>query len=326
MMPSAGYPMPGFKPVTSGNPQVTVIMNCYNGQRYLREAIDSVYAQDMADWEIVFWDNQSTDESPQIARSYDQRLRYFRAEQRTSLSPARALALVQARGNFIAFLDVDDVWYPNTLSRLVAGMDDSEHVYAVCYGGFQNIDGNGAHLKRTLYPARRGNVFDCFLHQFEITPCAAMLRNSVLQRTGLTFDPHLTASEEYCLFMQLAVDHPFHALPEVVAKYRIHEGALTNKTIAKWAEEWQFTLDLIVNQHPGIIERYREGFCHAQARVDYYHARYLMYSNRPHEARRKLWPHRFLSGRYFILAFLAFFPRWCWDRVHTWYHGRSQLG
>jgi len=59
---------------------VSVIMNCLNYSKYLREAIDSVYVQTYKDWEIIFWDNASTDNSAEIARSYDRRLRYFRSK------------------------------------------------------------------------------------------------------------------------------------------------------------------------------------------------------------------------------------------------------
>ncbi|HZY30567.1 MAG TPA: glycosyltransferase, partial [Candidatus Methylomirabilis sp.] len=64
-----------------GGPRVSVIMNCLNGERYLREAMDSVFAQTYTDWEIVFWDNASTDASAEIAKGYGDRVRYFRSEE-----------------------------------------------------------------------------------------------------------------------------------------------------------------------------------------------------------------------------------------------------
>ena len=100
-------------------PKVSVIMNCLNGKRYLRKAIDSVFAQTFDDWEIIFWDNASTDESGEIAKSYRGRLRYFRSERTYSLGKARNLAFAQARGDLIAILDVDDVWLPNKLEKQV---------------------------------------------------------------------------------------------------------------------------------------------------------------------------------------------------------------
>ena len=83
-------------------PSVSVIMNCFNGEKYLRQAIDSVLAQTFNDWEIVFWDNQSTDASAHIVKSYeDPRLRYFHAPKHTWLYEARNYAMAEARGEFL---------------------------------------------------------------------------------------------------------------------------------------------------------------------------------------------------------------------------------
>ncbi len=88
---------------------ISVVMNCYNGERFLRQAIESVIGQGWKNWELIFWDNQSTDRSAEIFRSYhDPRLKYFCARKHTFLSEARSLALKKASGDFYAFLDVDD--------------------------------------------------------------------------------------------------------------------------------------------------------------------------------------------------------------------------
>ena len=97
------------------NPLVSVIMNCHNGERFLREAIDSVYAQTYSNWEIIFWDNVSTDDSSSIAQSYDNRLRYYLSEGFTSLGMARELAVQKSNGEYVAFLDCDDLWLPEKL-------------------------------------------------------------------------------------------------------------------------------------------------------------------------------------------------------------------
>src|SRR5450755_3635344 len=97
--------------------KVSIIMNCLNGERFVREAIDSVYAQSYSDWEIVFWDNASTDKTGEIAQSYDSRLRYFRADQTVPLGPARNLAIQRARGEWVGFVDYDDLSMPDRLTR-----------------------------------------------------------------------------------------------------------------------------------------------------------------------------------------------------------------
>jgi len=92
-------------------PLVSVIMNCYNSDKYLEEAIVSVLNQTYKNFELIFWDNQSTDNSAKIIQSYDdKRIKYFYAQEFTPLGEARNLAVSKANGEWISFLDSDDIW------------------------------------------------------------------------------------------------------------------------------------------------------------------------------------------------------------------------
>ena len=93
------------------NQLVSIIMNCYNGEKYLREALDSIIDQTYKNWELIFWDNQSTDNSANIVLSYnDHRIKYFYSKTHTLLYEARNLAIEKSQGGYLAFLDVDDYW------------------------------------------------------------------------------------------------------------------------------------------------------------------------------------------------------------------------
>jgi glycosyltransferase involved in cell wall biosynthesis len=289
-------------------------MNCFNGERYLREAIDSVYAQTRRDWEIIFWDNASTDASAAIAQCYDQRLRYFRAAQNTPLGAARTLAVEQSAGEYLAFLDVDDVWLPDTLDRLIAGIEDGAH--AVCYGGVIRIDSANREIGRCQPPAFAGDRFDALLRNFDIFISAALVRRAALIESGLSFDGRITASEEYCLFMQLAPRFSFRAIAEPVVRYRVHEGALTNRSMAKWAEEREYTLTRLLEDNPALLARHREGFREAYARARYYRARWLVVQGRRRAALAELSRTVLVSGRYLALFSILLLGTSCWDAVH----------
>ena len=114
--------------IASEKPLVSVIINCFNGEKYLREALDSVITQTYKNWEIIFWDNQSTDKSAEIFKSYkDSRLKYYCASSHANiLYEARNYALQKANGDFIAFLDVDDWWLPNKLEKQIPLFDDPD--------------------------------------------------------------------------------------------------------------------------------------------------------------------------------------------------------
>ena len=99
------------------NPKVSIIMNCHNSETYLKEAINSIYSQTYTDWEIIFWDNNSSDKSSEIAQSYDDKIRYFRGNKTIPLGEARFLATQKCKGKYLAFLDCDDIWYEDKLKR-----------------------------------------------------------------------------------------------------------------------------------------------------------------------------------------------------------------
>ena len=110
----------------TNNHLVSVVMNCFNGDRFLCEAIDSVYAQTYDNWEIIFWDNCSTDKSAEIANSYDSKLKYFYGDKNIPLGAARNKALEQCRGEYISFLDVDDIWLQKKMEKQVQLHQNSE--------------------------------------------------------------------------------------------------------------------------------------------------------------------------------------------------------
>lgn len=102
------------------SPKVSVIVNCYNGSEFLKECIGSVVSQDYENWELIFWDNNSDDDSVLIANSFrDKRIKIYKSENHTLLYEARNSALQYAKGDLVCFLDVDDFWHVKKLSRQI---------------------------------------------------------------------------------------------------------------------------------------------------------------------------------------------------------------
>ena len=101
-------------------PLVSIIMSCFNGEKYLSKALESIIDQEYQNWELIFWDNQSNDNSSIIFKKYDdERFKYFYAESHTYVSEARTKAIKNANGEILAFLDVDDWWEKNKLSNQI---------------------------------------------------------------------------------------------------------------------------------------------------------------------------------------------------------------
>ena len=92
-------------------PLVSIIINCFNGQSYLKKSVSSILNQTYKNWEIIFWDNKSTDNSKKILKNFkDRRIKYFYSKKFNTLYKSRNLAIKKTKGNFVCFLDTDDFW------------------------------------------------------------------------------------------------------------------------------------------------------------------------------------------------------------------------
>ena len=106
--------------IMKNKPIVSIIMNCFNGERYLSKSLKSLKEQKFKNWELIFWDNCSTDKSKKIFLSYkDKRFKYFKSKRFLTLYEARNLAIKKSKGKYISFLDVDDWWHKDKLKLQV---------------------------------------------------------------------------------------------------------------------------------------------------------------------------------------------------------------
>ncbi len=207
----------------TSEPLVSVLMNCYNGERYLREAIDSVRAQTYQNWEIIFWDNQSTDGSAAIVNSYDDsRLRYFRADTHTQLYEARCLALEKAAGDFIAFLDVDDRWASDKLMRQLPLFDDPE-VGIVCSNHWYLDEATGRRWKRFDRPLPTGWVLASVLESYFVGLLTLVVRRTALASLDRPFDKRFHIIGDMDLVTRLVITWKLDAVQVPLATFRHHD-------------------------------------------------------------------------------------------------------
>ena len=104
----------------SKKPLVSIIMNCYNGEKYLKESIKSIINQTYKNWELIFWDNVSSDNSKDLISKYlDKRIKYFYSKNFYKLYKSRNLAIENASGKFISFLDTDDIWEKDKIEKQI---------------------------------------------------------------------------------------------------------------------------------------------------------------------------------------------------------------
>ncbi len=223
----------------SSRPLVSVIMNCLDGEDYLSEAIESVYAQDMDGWEIVFFDNNSTDRTPEIAASYDAKLRYFRSDSVLPLGEARNAAVEKSEGAYLAFLDCDDLWLPSKLSQQVAaieGATSSGRGYGICYTDSMRIDAGGNDLVAYSYKRQvlAGDIYLALVADPIIAMSSALVDKRVFEECG-GFDEKYSYAEEWDLWMRISRHYDVALVPQFLTKIRVH-GANQSRHVASKVE------------------------------------------------------------------------------------------
>ncbi len=252
-------------------PVFSVIMNCLNSSADLAEALDSVMAQTCADWEVIFWDNGSTDASPAIARSYGPKVRYFRAETTVPLGAARNLAIARARGRYIAFLDCDDLWLPEKLERQHALLEANPRVGLVCTDT-EMFDGTRV-LSRQFAKAApvRGHVFRELMTTQWISMSSAVIRREALdsvlpelpaaaasERPPQWFDETLNVCEEADLFYRIAHDWELDHVDAPLTRWRVHGANTTFRKFGQFAEETLRILEKHRRLYPGYDTEYAD--------------------------------------------------------------------
>lgn len=244
-------------------PFVSVIINCYNSAKYLREALDCVLAQTFTDWEIIFWDNQSTDESAEIFKSYsDPRMKYFQAPEFTVLGKARNLAVEKAKGFWLGFLDCDDIWLPEKLEKQVEIINKGGKELGLVYGQMLVIideESKSVWSKRMLkYQTKtrlaklpEGYIFEELLCDNFVPLLTAMVSSVAFSNVG-GINSTFKQAEDFDLFVKISEHYEASAVQEVIALYRVHGANISEIQHTKTVAE---TIEIVNRYLPSRIAR-----------------------------------------------------------------------
>jgi len=226
----------GFARVTRDMraPRVSVLMSVYNGERYLRGALDSICQQSLRDLESVIVDDGSTDATWSILESYarlDARLVLIQNQRNIGLSRSLNRGLNLARARYVARMDADDVSLPERL-RAQADFLDAHPDVGVLGCAVQVIDacGNPQFVRR--FPAEHGVLRWRLCFQSPIVHPTAMMRRDVLRQVG-GYDPHLPVAQDYDLWERLICTTRLANLPEVLLCFRKHPESVEGRRHAE---------------------------------------------------------------------------------------------
>lgn len=294
-------------------PAVSVIMNCLNEGPYLREALDSVVAQTYDDWEVVFWDNASTDGSFDIAATYGEKVRCFRSESQIILGLVRSKAFEQCRGEYIALLDGDDVWMPEKLERQMALFESNPESGLVFCDAIYFDDGGDRHTLFKLTPPRRGHVFGELLSANFMFSSSMVFRKDALDKIGYAFDDRYRRVMDWDLSLRMAFHFPIDYVDEPLCKWRMNEWEEKDwkKNLVPRAVEMATAMDNLVDMYPAIKEQYSQELDSFYRVLDYQAGITAWHDKKPSQARQRFSRH-LTSKKYAMAYFLTYFLPYSW--------------
>lgn len=219
--------MAGARPA-SAPPKVSVVMPVHDRERYLGAAIESVLGQSFPDFELVIVDDGSRDRSASVARSYrDARIRLVSHARNRGVAAARNTGIAGARGAYLAFLDSDDVAFPDRLARQVAFLDrHPDHAVVGSWVDWMAEDGRPLGKVRRR-PVAAADIAAQRLFRTGIQNDTGMARTAVLRRYPL--DEGLPIGEDFDLWMRVAAEHKMANLPRVLVRMRAHGARITHR-------------------------------------------------------------------------------------------------
>ena len=208
---------------------VSIIMPNYNSEKYVEETIKSVLAQTYQNWELIFVDDCSTDNSLDLVRSFeDDRIKIFQNEVNSGAAISRNYALRMATGKWIAFLDSDDLWESEKLSKQIAFMVEND--YDFTYTLYSHIDEFSNLLNVEIMGPRKISKRKMFRYNY--IGCLTAIYNC--ECVGLIqIEPSLKNRNDYAIWLKVCQFCDCYLLDSNLAKYRVRKNSLSHSGLRK---------------------------------------------------------------------------------------------
>ncbi len=238
--------------------RVSVIMPTYNRAGYITKTLESIFAQTFKDYEVIVVDDGSTDKTEEVLRPHLDRITFIRKENGGPGS-ARNAGIKVAKGEYIAFLDSDDLWLPEKLNGQVKYLDDYPDV-GLLFTDFEIFceDENGQERKlREIHINVEGPCFDKLFQKNFIPTLTVIIRKSCMDAVGLFEESRdLVVGEDYELWLRMAMRYRLGYIPKITARYRCHNDNIVGTDLAKNYAGHLRVINKILVRYPEIPKRF----------------------------------------------------------------------
>lgn len=282
--------------------KVSILVNCLNSEKYLRDALDSIYSQTYQDFEVILVDNCSTDNTANICQEYDHRLVYVKTEKTIPLYSARNVGLPKITGDYFCVLDSDDLWSRNKLRQQVQVLHDQGADFV--FSDYSILWEEASKLKKAAYRVFKaldfsklsgGNVsLIDLINPYPICLQTVMIKTEPLK--GELFRDKLDHVGDMEFFLRLIKKHNLsvHYDPSPLAKIRYHSGQLSHASKRKWLKEFLYIY--LFQLGPLFNQREKKKL---RSRIDLARYEYYLSIGERRKALKKLSSHKLENLEYF---------------------------
>ena len=221
----------------SSKPLVSIIMNCYNGEKYLRKSIKSILKQSYKNWELIFFDNKSSDSSKKIFFEFkDKRFKYFYSNKNLKLYRARNEAIKKSKGYFVSFLDTDDLWHKDKLKDQINFFQRNKNI-KICYTNFYYLKKEKKFLSNKKIKNKKVTSTQKLLDNYDVGILTVMLKKYLFKKHK--FKDNFEIIGDFDLFLTLSLKYELGYLKKSLATYRMHENNLSIRKLGTHINELQ---------------------------------------------------------------------------------------
>lgn len=219
------------------NQLISIIINCHNGQKYLHYCLKSIFEQTYKKWEIIFFNNCSSDHSKKIIKSYkSSKIKYFESKKILTLYKARNEAVKKAKGSFVTFLDVDDYWKKDKLKKQIDFFINNKE-YDVVYSNYYVL----SQKKKKFFIKHKkklpsGLIYSNLLKDYMVGLLTVCFRKKIFE--NFSFNDKYNIIGDYDFIMQIAKKRSkIGSIQKALSVYRIHNNNLSKKNLSLYILE-----------------------------------------------------------------------------------------
>lgn len=216
---------------------VSIITPTYNCGKYIGETIESVLNQSYKNWEMIIVDDCSTDNTKEVVEKYvkkDNRIKYFFLEENSGAAVARTKAMKIASGKYMAFLDSDDIWFPDKLEKQLSFMKENNYNFTCT--AYEQVDENGNPLNKIIRTKKKTD-YNGVLLSCPVGNSTVMYN---VEKLGKFVVPNIRKRNDDALWLQILKKEKFiYGMPDVLMKYRVRSNSISRSKVKLIKYHWK---------------------------------------------------------------------------------------